>query len=195
MVRTLYPAALMLTLASGCDPDTKPAPTGAGSATGRAPGATSGAVSSAAGAASAAPSAAAPGSAGAGEASALGGTWEGAYDAKKGTVAQPSGHKDKIWAKDDGKTAIGAGTIKVVVKPGGDIEGEAKGALGDQLITGKADGNVLRATVSPRDPKDAQGYTGILVALLKDGALKGELKAAGPTADFVRESDVELKKK
>ena len=179
----------MLSVLYACQGDKKPDPPPAGSGAAAAPAPAS---ASAVAAASGAPASSAGPSPDIG---ALAGTWEGSYDAKKGTVAMPTGTKDKHWSKDEGKTHVGAGTMTVRVSATGDVEGEAKGSLGAQVISGRAEGNTVRATVSPKDPVDPQGFTGVLVAMMKDGALKGELKAAGPTADIVRESPVELKKK
>ena len=159
----------------------------------------SGAVSGSAAAPSAAPSGSVA-AAGSGAAdpptpdTQLAGTWEGSYDAKKGSVVMPQGVKDDNWSKDDGKAAVGAGTISVRVHPDGRAEGEAKGVLGPQVITGKADGNVLRLSVSAKDPLAPKSFHGVLVAELKDHVLRGELHVAGPDANVVRESPVELKR-
>jgi hypothetical protein len=183
-------ACLVALVVCGCQQDPKRDQPPAGSAS-----AATAAAASAAPATSGSAGAAASAAVGSPDIAALVGTWEGSYDAKKGTVAMPTGEKDKHWSKDEGKTHVGAGTITLRVSPAGDIEGEAKGVLGEQVLSGKAEGNVLRATVSPKEATDPQGFTGVLVCLHKDGAAKGELKAAGPTADVVRESAVELKKK
>jgi hypothetical protein len=124
----------------------------------------------------------------------LAGTWSGAYDAKKGEIAQPDGVKDKHWKKDEGKTNVGAGTITLRIGPDGVVEGEAKGPLGAQVLEGNTDGKVVGLRVRPKDPLASDGFSGTLVALPKDGALKGELKCAGPTADVIRHSTIDLKK-
>lgn len=184
-------AALVALLAAmtACN---EPQPTPAASSA--APSAASAAAPVASGSAS--PSASATGSAAAGPQgqNPLAGTWSGAYDAKKGEIAQPDGVKDKHWKKDEGKTNVGAGTITVRIGPDGAVEGEAKGPLGAQVLEGNTDGKVVGLRVRPKDPLASDGFSGTLVALPKDGALKGELKCAGPTADVIRHSTVELKK-
>jgi hypothetical protein len=162
------------------------------------PAASSAAPSAAASASGAAVSASAvpSGSAVAGSqgANALAGTWSGAYDAKKGEIVQPDGVKDKHWKKDEGKTHVGAGTITLRIGADGSVEGEAKGPLGAQVLEGNTDGKMLGLRVRPKDPLASDGFSGTLVALAKDGALKGELKCAGPTADVIRHSPIDLKK-
>src|SRR5262245_55568216 len=68
-------------------------------------------------------------SASASSASALAGTWEGTYDAKKGSVEMPKKVKDPARSKDDGKAASGHGTITITISPSGDVSGTGKGAL------------------------------------------------------------------
>jgi len=126
---------------------------------------------------------------------ALEGTWEGRYDAKKGTVGVPPGVKDKTWVTDDGKSVIGPGTISITVTSAGEVTGKGKGALGDSTLTGKAEGTTVRTSLLPDDPTTPQAMTGAMVAMLKDGVLRGEIRVAGPNATVVRESPIELKRK
>lgn len=125
----------------------------------------------------------------------LKGTWEGSYDAKKGAVELPANVKDKVRQKDDGKSAVGPGTLVVTVSDTGEVKGGLDGALGKATLSGKAEGNMVRASVFPDDPTAADAMTGIFVAAFKDGTLRGEIRVAGPDAMIVRESPVELKKK
>jgi len=188
---TLAAIAALFTALSACnEPQPTPAPTSA------APTASGAAAPVASGNGSANASASASGSAAVGPqgSNPLAGTWSGAYDAKKGEIAQPDGVKDKHWKKDEGKTHVGAGTITVRIGPDGAVEGEAKGPLGAQVLEGNTDGKVVGLRVRPKDPLASDGFSGTMVALPKDGALKGELKCAGPTADVIRHSAIELKK-
>lgn len=143
--------------------------------------------------ASAAP--ATSGAATTGEAGSFAGAWEGKYEAKKATVGMPPKVKDKPRAADEGKAAVGAGTIALTVGPSGEVRGKVKGALGDGLLTGKVDGAWLRATLLPEDPTSGHAMTGVLVAKLVDGKLEGEVRAAGPDAVLVREAAISLAKK
>lgn len=145
------------------------------------------------------PAPSAEGDAGAAEtengAAAMTGTWEGRYDAKKGSLVLPPKVKDTVRTKDDGKTAIGRGIITLRIEPDGELRGTAKGALGDATITGKVDGEMIRASVYPDDPRGEHAMTGILVGMLKDGSIRAELRVTGPDAVLIRESDVELRPK
>jgi hypothetical protein len=180
--------ALATALSACNEPPPTPAPT---SATPTAASASAPVASGSAGATATASGSAAVGPQGLNP---LAGTWSGTYDAKKGEIAQPDGVKDKHWKKDEGKTNVGAGTLTLRIAPDGVVEGEAKGPLGAQVLEGNTDGKLLGLRVRPKDPLASDGFSGTLVALPKDGTLKGELKCAGPTADVIRHSAIELKK-
>lgn len=122
------------------------------------------------------------------------GTWEGRYDAKKGSAFVPKDVKDKS-PSDDGKRVVGAGTVTLKVAPDGRVTGTSKGALGELDVSGKTDGEWLRATLTPLDPSAPEAMTGILVGPLRDGVVKAEIRVAGPRADLVRESAIVLEKK
>lgn len=123
------------------------------------------------------------------------GDWEGAYDAKKGSVALPSNVKDKVRKADDGKKAVGAGKVHFSISAEGELAGKLEGALGKASLRGKAEGTMVRASIFPDDPSDAFAMTGVLVGMLKDGVIAGEIRVAGPDASVVRESLIELRKK
>ena len=197
MSRRLLAPILAGALAFGCDdeppkePPLPPRPTGSPSALSSPAG--SGAPAGSGGPAVSA--AVAPGDAPP-EVAALAGTWEGSYDAKKSTVeVTPPKDAEKTWAKDDGKAASGPGKVSLTVAPSGEVTGKVTGALGELSLTGKTDGKTLRASVVPVDPKQPPSMTGVLIGLVKDGGIVGEIKAAGPDASLVRTSAVELKKK
>jgi hypothetical protein len=126
---------------------------------------------------------------------ALAGTWEGRYEAKKGSVGLPPKVKDKALEADDGRVAAGAGTVTLTVTADGELRGTGSGALGACTFTGKIEDGTLRATMSPEDPRAPGAMTGILVGALKGDAIQGEIKAAGRDGTLVREAAIELKKK
>jgi hypothetical protein len=138
---------------------------------------------------------AAPATSAAARAPSLEGTWEGSYEAKKGSVGLPPKVKDKVRSKDDGKTVTGPGTITLTITPGGELQGKAKGALGDATLIGKVEGDIIRASVSPDDPHAEHAMTGVLVGKLEGDVIRANLRVAGPDAVLVRESPVELKRK
>lgn len=144
----------------------------------------------------AAPSAGAPGDTGEPKGTpAWQGTWEGRYDAKKGSVVLPPKVKDAERQKDDGKQVAGPGTVTLIIEPSGELKGTAKGALGNATIGGKFEDGMLRASVFPEDPRAPNAMTGILVGELKENVIHGRIRVTGPDALLVRESPVELKKK
>jgi hypothetical protein len=121
------------------------------------------------------------------------GSWNGTYDAKKGTVVLPKDVKEK--SKDDGKTATGPGTVTLTVAPDGELKGTSNGALGNAKLTGTVEGTMVRASVFPDDPTAPNAMTGVLVGELKGNSIQGVIRVAGPDATLVRESPIELKKK
>jgi hypothetical protein len=123
------------------------------------------------------------------------GTWEGSYNAKKGTVELPSKVKDKARGRDDSSAAVGPGTVTLTISPDGELSGKATGALGDATLRGKAEGEMVRASVFPDNPALPHAMTGVLVGMLKEGVIRGEIRVAGPDATIVRESAIELKRK
>lgn len=125
----------------------------------------------------------------------LAGTWEGRYDAKKGSVELPPKVKDKVRKKDEGQTATGPGTLSLTIDADGELRGKAKGALGELTIIGRVDGDVVRASVTPDDPYAPQAMTGILVGRAEGEVIRANLRVAGPDAVLVRESAVELRRK
>jgi hypothetical protein len=123
------------------------------------------------------------------------GTWEGSYNAKKGSVELPAKVKDKARARDDGTTSIGAGKVSLTITPDGEISGKASGALGDATLRGKVDGEMVGASVFPDNPAAPSAMTGVLVGMFKDGVIRAEIRVSGPDATIVRESAIELKRK
>src|SRR5262245_44085658 len=100
-------AALVLLLVAGCEstPDKSPPPPAARPS--------SSAASAAQPPASAAPSTSEhPSTPPPQSGAAFAGTWQGAYDAKKGSVTIPPSVKDKTHGADDGKVMTGPGKVE-----------------------------------------------------------------------------------
>lgn len=146
-------------------------------------------------ASSAAPTGSAPSAEAGAEPTSLFGTWAGRYEATKALIVLPPKIKDKARASDEGKAAVGAGTMTITVAPTGEVRGQSKGALGEATLAGKVDGTWLRASFMPNDPTLTNAMTGVFVAKIVDGKLDGELRAAGPDAVLVREAAVSLTRK
>lgn len=138
----------------------------------------------------------APSASAAAEPALLSGTWEGSYDAKKGSIVLPPKVPDKTWAKDDGKSASGPGKVSITIGANGEITGTADGALGKSSLTGRMDGEMLRASVFPVDPAVQPAVTGVLVGKVHGDVIAAELRVAGGAdASLIRESKVELRRK
>jgi hypothetical protein len=126
---------------------------------------------------------------------ALAGSWEGAYDAKKGRVSLPSGVKDAARESEDGKVAAGPGLVKITISASGDVTGKSQGALGVATVRGKIDNKTLRASFVPDDPLAPQAMTGVLIGIVKGEVIQVELRVAGPDALLVRQANFDLKRK
>lgn len=123
------------------------------------------------------------------------GTWEGTYEAKKGSVEMPPKVKDKVRDKDDGKAAAGKGTITLTISKDGELKGKTEGALGTATLTGKTEANEIRASLFPDDATAKQAMFGIVTAKLEDNHIKGIIRVANGDASIVREAPINLEQK
>lgn len=123
------------------------------------------------------------------------GTWEGRYDAKKGDVGMPPRVEDKVRNKDDGKSAIGAGTVTITISKSLELEGSSEGALGASKIRGKVDVEEIRASFDPADVLDKHGMYGIISGKRNGDRIEARIRVANGDATVVREAEVVLKKK
>lgn len=182
MVRRLVISLACLATAGGCDSkNTSATP----SATAPPPSTTAPAAGSVA--SSGAPVAPAP--------PALAGSWSGRFQARRTKIELPKDVTDKTWAKDDGATAVGEGTLELTVAADGEVSGSAKGPLGEVTVRGRAFDSTIRAAITPVDPNDGKSLTGFIVLDLEGRELIGALKASGPDAAIAREATLKLEKK
>jgi hypothetical protein len=182
-LRALAPCSLFLAIAACDAPPARTDPP--------APSAGAQASASAPKIASAAPSASAP----AVPADPFAGTWEGRFEAKKGSVTLPAKVKDKALAADDGKAAVGEGKVEITIGPRGEVRGRASGALGACTLSGKAEEGALRVRLEPEDPRADGAMSGVLLGTFEGELIKGEIQVSGPDATRVRTAAVELKRK
>jgi len=122
------------------------------------------------------------------------GTWGGKYEAKKGAVEMPPKVKDKVREKDDGKMAIGPGKLTITIGEGGELKGKTEGALGAATLSGKVEGEDVRATFFPDDALSKQAMFGIVQAKRKDDTIVGRIRVASGDAAIVREAEIELRR-
>jgi hypothetical protein len=127
--------------------------------------------------------------------SGLVGAWEGRYDAKKGEVEMPSKVKDKVRAKDDGKAALGPGTLSITIGADSELKGKTEGALGAAALSGKVEGDEVRAQFFPDDALSKGAMFGIFQGKRKDDKIVGRIRVASGDASVVREAEIELTKK
>ncbi len=125
----------------------------------------------------------------------LAGTYEGRYEAKRGEVEIPPKVKDKVRAKDDGKTSAGPGKISVTIGASGEVSGKVEGSLGAATLKGKLEGEDMSASLYPDDEKSPQAMYGMVSGKLEKGHLKGKIRVANGDASVVREAEIDLARK
>jgi len=123
------------------------------------------------------------------------GLYEGRFMAqlRKSTTTTKQGAPSG-WEKDDNKKFTGESTLSLSVAPDGTVQGTLKGALGEQTLRGKLQGDELRAAIVPTGSDSSLIQNGF-VALKREGdSFKGNLSCASGDALILREASVELKK-
>jgi hypothetical protein len=120
------------------------------------------------------------------------GTWDGKFEAKRFKPTLDPGVSDAEWAADDGKAAVGPGSMTLSVDASGRVSGSFEGALGQGTVSGATSPEGLRASLVAADPS-AEGAMGGTVVVVTSGAeLVGELRAASADARVVRVATVRL---
>jgi hypothetical protein len=124
--------------------------------------------------------------------SAFGGT----YTATAAQIDTGKGDKVVKWPPNPASGALGAGTIDLsAADPSGEVRGEAKGPLGDMVVSGSFDGHDLLANLTPKNPNADDAMTGVMTLVANGAALRGTLRVSGRDARVVREAAVELSRK
>lgn len=131
----------------------------------------------------------APAAAAAGKATSLAGTFQAAL--RKSTTGKKEGAPSG-WEKDDGKRFTGAGTVQLSVAADGTVTGTLKGALGDLNLSGRLDGDELRAALLPGGTDVTQIQNGFLSLKREGDGWKGQLSCASGDALLLREAQLEL---
>jgi hypothetical protein len=124
------------------------------------------------------------------------GTWAGPYDARPVRIETP-GKSDGLqaWAKGDGGTMSGTGSITVTVDAARRVIGSAQGSLGDLLLAGEVDGDTLRVQLRPKDPAGLGSFAGTLVLRRNGSRLEGLVRGSSGDSQTVREAPVKLELK
>jgi hypothetical protein len=119
------------------------------------------------------------------------GRWTGSYDAVLERIQLEAGGV-RAWKEDDGQRASGKGTLVCSVTPEGVATGEAEGPLGALLVSGVADEQGLRLSLSPKGD-DPTGFRGTLLATRAGDRVTGTLSASSGDSLTVRRAKVELR--
>ena len=120
------------------------------------------------------------------------GLWRGAFKAERARVSVPEGVPWDVWAADDGKLGVGAGTISLKVAPDASVTGTLSGVLGSLQLRGGIENGVLRAGITPQTANDAAGMTGYLTAEITTKKLSGKLVVSNPAGAVAREASFSL---
>jgi len=118
------------------------------------------------------------------------GSWQGSYKAELYRVELPAGGI-KEWKKDDGVQASGDGKLSFDVAADGDVTGKASGPLGEQVVTGRVEGERVALTLTPTE---VNGFQGVILAAQAPEGIKGALSASTGDSVVVRKATVVLSK-
>lgn len=118
----------------------------------------------------------------------LAGAWRGPFVAQVGKVTLDPGVSDP-WSKDPGTDAVGKGELELKVAADGTVTGRLTGALGDLLVKGVAEENLVHATFTAERP-EPKTMAGTLELALSNGKLDGELRGSSGDASLVRKANV-----
>lgn len=112
--------------------------------------------------------------------------WTGTYEAEQAKLETPEKVKDLTWKNDDGTSSIGKGELSAKVDKDGTVLGQATGVLGEQVLSGTLDGDVLRLRLASKEPTLAMAMTCVGAGKQKDDVFAGEMRCADPKAVVVR---------
>jgi hypothetical protein len=118
------------------------------------------------------------------------GSWQGTYKAELHRVELPAGGI-KEWKKDDGAQASGEGKLSFEVTPTGDVSGKASGPLGEQVVSGRVEGERVALTLTP---VESNGFQGVILAAQSPEGIKGALNASTGDSVVVRKAQVVVAK-
>lgn len=114
------------------------------------------------------------------------GAWRGTFKAELLRIELPAGGV-KEWKQDDGKRASGAGELGISVSADGDVSGAAHGALGDLVVSGRAEGDRVALTLRPTEPA---GFHGFALASPSPEGMQGPLTASSGDSLQARQGQV-----
>jgi hypothetical protein len=116
------------------------------------------------------------------------GSWQGAFEAQLFRVEVPVGGV-KEWKTDDGKRASGAATLKLAIGADGVVSGSASGALGELLVSGRAEAERVALSLRAVEP---DGFHGFMLASQTPEGMRGTLNASSADSLSVRRAEVAL---
>lgn len=103
-------------------------------------------------------------------------------------ITVPEGAK---WKGEDGKEGVGEGKLTLEIAANDAVTGTFEGALGAGFVEGRREGDVVTATLRPKEADD-NGFYGTLTAKLAGEQLAGTLSASRANAGLVREGKLTL---
>ena len=118
------------------------------------------------------------------------GSWQGTYKAELHRVELPAGGI-KEWKKDDGAQSSGEGKLSLEAKPDGTVSGQASGALGEQIVSGRIEGDRVALKLTPATP---EGFQGVILASQAAEGITGSLSVSTGDSLVVRKASVTLAK-
>lgn len=118
------------------------------------------------------------------------GSWQGTYQAELHRIEMAAGGV-KEWKKDDGAQASGEGKLSIEAKSDGSVSGQASGVLGEQVVSGRIEGEHVALKLTPARP---DGFQGVILAAQAPEGIKGSLSASTGDSLVVRKASVTFSK-
>lgn len=123
------------------------------------------------------------------------GTWTCAFDAEVFKTDPSSVKKPPTTPKDDdGRLFVGKGRLELSITDGGQVSGQATGALGTLRASGELDEELLRVWLAPKSSTDDQVGGATLVAARNGTKFEGKLRASTNDSRRLRVASITLER-
>jgi hypothetical protein len=123
--------------------------------------------------------------------------FDGTYSSKAGSLRVPEGaeYRSAQWRGDDAGDGLGEGTLSFSVDPAtGRLAGKGEGALGNVVLAGELEGDVVSFAIRRASAFDG-GFTGAAIGRVSGDKLEGTMRLSRATADAIREGTFTVTKK
>jgi hypothetical protein len=120
-------------------------------------------------------------------------TWRGQYNAVSVRLSvEPEAANEKAW-KHESTRLTGTGSIEIHIDGKGEAHGSAEGPLGDVVLRGQLENELLSLTITPLDDSDPFAFAGTAALKKVDSSkLEGTLKVSTSDSFTLRRAALSL---